>query len=111
MWCLSSTGRTLTAPGLPTAFTVAASFMRDLSDLSDDKDDGPFLVHCRHGADRTGVACAMFRIVEQGWSRVDAIREMKDGGFGFHPLWKNIPRYLEKVDVAKIRRGVDAAGK
>ena len=120
--------------------------MRDLSDLSDDKDethgtkprlrrikmdtghiededivrvlamlrhtdDGPFLVHCRHGADRTGVACAMFRIVEQGWSREDAIREMKDGGFGFHPLWKNIPRCLEKVDVAKIRRGVDAAGK
>jgi len=75
------------------------------------KGDGPFLVHCRHGSDRTGVACAMFRIVEQGWSREDAIREMKDGGFGFHPLWKNIPRYLAKVDVAKIRRGVDAAGK
>jgi len=57
------------------------------------------------------VACAIFRIVEQDWSREDAIREMKDGGFGFHPLWKNIPRYLEKVDVAKIRRGVDAAEK
>ncbi len=75
------------------------------------KADGPFLVHCQHGADRTGVVCAMLRIVEQGWSREDAIREMKDGGFGFHPLWKNISRYLEKVDVAKIRRGVDAAGK
>jgi hypothetical protein len=32
------------------------------------------------------VACAIFRIVEQDWSREDAIREMKDGGFGFHPL-------------------------
>ena len=53
----------------------------------------------------------MLRIVEQGWNREDAIREMKDGGFAFHPLWKNIPRYLEKVDVAKISRGVDAAGK
>lgn len=53
----------------------------------------------------------MLRIVEQGWNREDAIREMKDGGFAFHPLWKNIPRYLEKVDVAKIRRGVDAAEK
>ena len=75
------------------------------------KGDGPFLVHCHHGSDRTGVVCAMFRIVEQGWSREDAIRELKDGGFGFHPLWKNIPRYLEKVDVGKIRRAVDAAGK
>lgn len=53
----------------------------------------------------------MLRIVEQGWNREDAIREMKDGGFAFHPLWKNIPRYLEKVDVAKSSRGVDAAGK
>jgi len=75
------------------------------------KGDGPFLVHCRHGADRTGVVCAMFRIVEQGWSRAEAIRELKDGGFGFHPLWKNIPRYLEKVDAEKIRRAVDAAAK
>ena len=73
--------------------------------------DGPFLVHCQHGADRTGVVCAMFRIVEEGWSREDAIRELKDGGFGFHTLWKNIPRYLEKVDVEKIRRAVDAAGR
>ena len=75
------------------------------------KGDGPVLVHCRHGADRTGVVCAMFRIVEQGWSREDAIRELTDGGYGFHKMWTNIPRYLRKVDVEKIRRAVDAAGK
>ena len=75
------------------------------------KSDGPFLVHCHHVSDRTGVMCAMYRIVEQEWSREEAIREMKDGGYGFHPLWKNIPRYLEKVDVEKVRRAVDAAGK
>lgn len=29
----------------------------------------PVLVHCQHGADRTGLAIAMYRIVEQGWSK------------------------------------------
>ena len=75
------------------------------------KGDGPFLVHCHHGSDRTGVVCAVFRIVEQGWSREEAIRELKDGGFGFHKAWANIPRYLAKVDVEKIRRAVDAVVK
>jgi protein tyrosine/serine phosphatase len=75
------------------------------------KGDGPFLVHCHHGSDRTGVVCAMFRLVEQRWSREDAIRELKDGGFGFHKTWVNIPRYLAKVDIEKIRREVDALAK
>ncbi len=75
------------------------------------KGDGPFLVHCHHGSDRTGVVCAMFRIVEQHWSREDAISELKDGGYGFHKMWTNIPRYLRKVDVEKIRRGVESLAK
>ena len=73
--------------------------------------DGPFLIHCHHGSDRTGVVCAMFRLVEQGWSREDTIRELKDGGYGFHTTWANIPHYLQKVDVGKIRREVDALAK
>ena len=72
-----------------------------------ESEHGPFAVHCQHGADRTGVVCAMFRMVEQGWSREDAIREMREGGYGFHPLWINIVRYLEKVDVGKVRKRVD----
>ena len=73
--------------------------------------DGPFLVHCHHGSDRTGVVCALFRLVEQKWSRGDAIRELKEGGFGFHKSWVNIPRYIEKVDIEKIRRSVDKFAK
>lgn len=75
------------------------------------KQDGPFLIHCQHGSDRTGLMCAMFRIVEQGWSREDAIRELTDGGYGFHAMWKNIPRYLRDVDIAEIRRQVDGRAK
>lgn len=72
-------------------------------------EDGPFLVHCQHGADRTGVMMAMYRMVEQGWSREEALREMREGGYGFHPVWKNIVRLVEKADVEALRRKIDAA--
>ena len=73
-----------------------------------DADKAPFLIHCQHGADRTGLMVAMFRIVEQGWSKADAIEEMRKGGFGFHALWRNIPRYINKADVEKIRAAVNS---
>lgn len=68
------------------------------------KENGPFVVHCRHGADRTGVVCAMYRLVEEHLSREEVIRELTDGGYGFHSMWTNIPRYLRNVDIEKIRR-------
>ena len=75
------------------------------------RENGPFLVHCHHGSDRTGIVCAMYRLVEQRWRREDAIRELTDGGYGFHGMWTNIPRYLRQVDIEKIRRDVDALAK
>jgi protein tyrosine phosphatase (PTP) superfamily phosphohydrolase (DUF442 family) len=44
----------------------------------------PVLVHCQHGADRTGAMVALYRIAVQGWTKTEAIREMKEGGFGYH---------------------------
>ena len=73
------------------------------------REEGPFLVHCQHGADRTGVMMAMFRMVEQGWSKEEALREMREGGYGFHPVWKNIVRLVETADVEGLRRKVDLA--
>jgi len=67
------------------------------------KENGPYLVHCQHGADRTGVMTAMYRIVIQGWSKDEAIREMVDGGYGFHPFWSNIVQYVRDADVEKIK--------
>lgn len=63
----------------------------------------PVLVHCQHGADRTGTAIALYRMVVEGWSRTDAIREMTEGGFGFHPEWHNLIEFLEQVDVERLR--------
>jgi protein tyrosine/serine phosphatase len=71
------------------------------------RENGPFLMHCWHGADRLGVMCAMFRIVEQGWTKDEAIQEMVKGGYGFHAVWLNIIEYVKNVDVERIRKKVE----
>ena len=64
----------------------------------------PVLLHCKHGSDRTGMMVAIYRIVEQGWSKEDAIAEMTQGGFGYHPIWSNLIRYIQKIDVAALKK-------
>ena len=64
----------------------------------------PVLVHCRHGSDRTGAMVAIYRIAVQGWSKNEAIREMTEGGFRFHRIWSNLPRWIEKLDIDRIKR-------
>jgi protein tyrosine/serine phosphatase len=71
-------------------------------------EQGPFLIHCQHGADRTGLMSAMYRIVVEGWDKPRAIEELTQGGYGYHAMWKNILNYIENVDVEKIRRQVEA---
>lgn len=81
--------------------------------LATDTNNVPVFVHCQRGADRTGLVCAMYRITVCGWTKEEAIRELKEGGFGFNPAWKNIVRYIEKADVEKIkqRAGIAEASK
>jgi protein tyrosine phosphatase (PTP) superfamily phosphohydrolase (DUF442 family) len=64
----------------------------------------PVLVHCQHGADRTGTACAIYRMAVCGWSKRDAIDEMTRGGFGYHAVWANLLRFIEKLDVEGLKR-------
>lgn len=71
----------------------------------------PVFVHCQHGADRTGMMCAMYRVAVQGWSRDEAIREMTRGGYGFHSEWKNLVRYVETADLENIKRQAGIAEK
>jgi protein tyrosine/serine phosphatase len=63
----------------------------------------PVLVHCQHGSDRTGTMVALYRIVVQGWSKEDAVTEMTQGGYGFHPLWKNLTRYINQLDIDALK--------
>ena len=65
--------------------------------------NAPVLVHCQHGADRTGMMCAIYRIVVQGWTKKEAIREMTEGGFGFHEIWGNLPKWIDGVDVESLK--------
>ncbi len=66
----------------------------------------PVLVHCQHGADRTGLIMASYRMVEQDWSKAEALDELRNGGFGFHTIWQNIPEYIEEMDIDQIRNAL-----
>jgi len=65
---------------------------------------GPFLVHCQHGSDRTGLMCAIYRVAVCGWTKDEALKEMTEGGFGFHPVWENLKTYLDKLDVEALKK-------
>ncbi len=65
---------------------------------------GPILVHCWHGSDRTGAVIAMYRIVFQGVSKEEAIEEMTRGGFGFHgKSFPNIVETILGIDIGYVR--------
>jgi protein tyrosine phosphatase (PTP) superfamily phosphohydrolase (DUF442 family) len=72
--------------------------------IATDPGQTPVLVHCQHGADRTGALCACYRVIVQGWTKEEAIREMTDGGFGFHEVWQNLPDWIKDLDVEAIRK-------
>ncbi len=72
--------------------------------LVTDPANQPVLVHCQHGADRTGTMCAVYRMAVQGWTREQAVQEMTEGGFGFHEVWSNLKKWLDTVDVPDLRR-------
>ncbi len=66
-------------------------------------EEGPFLVHCQHGADRTGTAIAVYRVAVQGWTKEEAVMEMTEGGFGFHRIWGNLIRWINRLDIDAIK--------
>lgn len=43
----------------------------------------PLFIHCEHGADRTGLLVALFRVFHQGWTPADAHKEWVKNGHGF----------------------------
>lgn len=80
--------------------TEAVQFLRIVTDPK----RTPVLVHCWHGSDRTGAMVAIYRVAVQGWSKDDAIREMMEGGFGFHQIWINLPKWIRDLDIEAVAR-------
>lgn len=62
------------------------------------------LIHCHHGSDRTGAVIDSYRVVFQCCSKEKAIGEMKDGGYGFHGIYWNLPKLIEALDVGRFRQ-------
>lgn len=83
----------------------AVKFLKIVSDPQNQ----PVLVHCQHGADRTGTMCAVYRIAVQGWTTKDAIKEMREGGYNYHAVWQNLINWLNKTDMKKLKTASEKA--
>lgn len=66
-----------------------------------DQKNWPVFIHCWKGDDRVGFYVAAYRIVVDGWSRDDAIRELFR--FGYNPIWFRIPQVLRELDVDRLK--------
>ncbi|WEK10008.1 MAG: tyrosine-protein phosphatase [Candidatus Pseudomonas colombiensis] len=80
-----------------------ADVLAALRAIQEAESQGPVLMHCKHGSDRTGLMSAMYRVVVQGWSKEDALNEMTQGGFGESTHFKDSVRYMMQADVDKLR--------
>ena len=85
-----------------------AKVVQAMRDLRAGMQLGPVLVHCHHGADRTGLIVALWRVLYESWTRQQAIDELIEGGYGFHPIWGNIPRYLRRVNLNDLRERIES---
>ena len=82
--------------------------VRALAEIEVARRSGPVLLHCQHGADRTGLISALYRMLNDGWTREAALDEMRNGQFGYHAVWGNIPKFIQTVDIEALRRDVAA---
>ncbi len=74
-----------------------------LKTVSDPKNQ-PVFVHCKHGSDRTGLMCACYRIFIDKWTKTQAIDEMTNGDFGFHPQWSSLIDFIQDLNVEEIEK-------
>ena len=60
--------------------------------LMRDTTSGPVFVHCKRGADRTGMAVAVYRISQDGWESKKALSEAK--AYGMSVFQRAIQHYV-----------------
>ena len=69
-----------------------AEFLRDVETAP-----RPIFVHCRQGRDRTGLDVAVYRIVDVGWSREDALKDLYAHGYHW-AAFPGIAKYVKSFD-------------
>jgi protein-tyrosine phosphatase len=72
--------------------------------LMDDPAIYPVLLHCRAGLHRTGVMVGVYRMEYEGWTREQAIEEMKNHGFGEWPCTTANDYITQYIDT--FQRGI-----
>jgi protein tyrosine phosphatase (PTP) superfamily phosphohydrolase (DUF442 family) len=81
---------------------------RALKALADER-AGPVFVHCKRGADRTGVVIACYRMEHDGWSNREALQEARDLGMYWYqfPLQRYIQSYRPQGDRNSVVEGAE----
>jgi len=69
--------------------------VRQFLQVMDDENAYPVLIHCKAGLHRTGVMSAIYRMEYNGWSRQEAMRELRAHGFG-HFIANSSNDYIEQ---------------
>jgi protein tyrosine phosphatase len=70
--------------------------MEDIDAFLDETKKGVVFVHCKQGCDRTGYIVAAYRVLVMGWSKEDAIAEMR--AFGLHEkAWPEIVPFIQRI--------------
>jgi len=61
----------------------------------DDTSDGPVFIHCKRGADRTGVVIACYRVQHDNWDNQKALSEARNYGMSWYqfPLKSYVKSY------------------
>jgi tyrosine-protein phosphatase SIW14 len=75
--------------------------------IATDPANRPVFLHCEHGADRTGMMIAAYRVMVQGWTSDAAAAELPR--FGFHTIWTGIRERVLRFDAEHLRSRVASA--
>ena len=87
-----------------TAFRVKDDHVVQFLRIAGAADHAPIFVHCKRGADRTGLMCAVYRVAFQGWTKDQAIAEMTQGGFRFNHGYQNVVNYIRDVNIDQLKQ-------
>jgi tyrosine-protein phosphatase SIW14 len=61
------------------------------------------LIHCKAGLHRTGIMAAIYRMEYNGWTREEALHELRSHGFGYFLANTSNP-YIEQYVMPYQRR-------